>query len=166
MCAHTHTRTQIRAEFIDPRAPSNVRKLNNDLNQIHDIMCQNIQEVDSCTSRGKPAAPALLLRHPNPRVPHVVPSRQVLKRGEKLENVQSKVAAAPCLPHSQNTLARHQVFTSTFTRPQSSTLLSESKRFEKQSRYVNMMAMYQQYGPVAGICVVFLIFMYFKFWRS
>lgn len=37
--------SRIRRDFLDPRAPGNVKKLNSDLNEIHHIMSQNIQEV-------------------------------------------------------------------------------------------------------------------------
>uniref|UniRef100_A0A6A7G7X9 Vesicle-trafficking protein SEC22b n=1 Tax=Hirondellea gigas TaxID=1518452 RepID=A0A6A7G7X9_9CRUS len=36
---------RIRKDFLDPRAPQNLRKLNENLSEIHDIMQQNIQDV-------------------------------------------------------------------------------------------------------------------------
>jgi vesicle transport protein SEC22 len=36
---------QIRNAYLDPHSPGNVQKLNQDLNEIRNIMCQNIQEV-------------------------------------------------------------------------------------------------------------------------
>lgn len=69
---------KIRREYLDPQSPANLKKLNADLSEIHNIMQANIQEV--------------------------------LQRGEKLDVMESR----------------------------SSTLLAESKKFEKYSRYINL----------------------------
>eukprot|EP01006_Ploeotia_vitrea_P003906 TRINITY_DN113486_c0_g1_i1.p2 TRINITY_DN113486_c0_g1~~TRINITY_DN113486_c0_g1_i1.p2 ORF type:complete len:221 (-),score=90.73 TRINITY_DN113486_c0_g1_i1:32-595(-) len=36
---------RLRRDFLDPRSPKNVEKLNSNLTEIHNIMCANIQEV-------------------------------------------------------------------------------------------------------------------------
>lgn len=47
----------------------------------------------------------------------------------------------------------------------SSNLLSESKRFEKYSRKINLMALYKTYGPVVAVVLVVLFVIYVRFFR-
>jgi vesicle transport protein SEC22 len=95
--------SRIRKEFLDPRSPKNVQKINNDLNDIHNIMCQNIQEV--------------------------------LHRGEKLDVMQNR----------------------------SQSLLSESKRFDKQAKYANLIAKYRAMAPLVAVVLVVLFVLWWRF---
>lgn len=36
---------KIRREYLDPSSPANVKKLNSDLSEIHNIMTQSIQDM-------------------------------------------------------------------------------------------------------------------------
>lgn len=61
----------------------------------------------------------------------------VLARGEKLDMMESR----------------------------SSSLLSESKKFEKYGRYINLQALYKTYGPVVAVVIVVLFVLYIRFFR-
>lgn len=78
--------SKIRRSYLDPSAPGNMRRLNNDLAEIHNIMTSNITEI--------------------------------LQRGEKLDVMESR----------------------------SMNLLSESKKFHKLGKWINIQAMYKTYG--------------------
>lgn len=94
---------KIRRDYLDPNAPGNLKKLNSDLQDIHNIMQQNINDV--------------------------------LQRGEKLDVMESR----------------------------SSSLLSESKKFKKQARYINLQALWKMYGPVLAVAIIVLFVLYLRF---
>ena len=60
---------------------------------------------------------------------------EVLQRGEKLDVMESR----------------------------SSALLSESKKFEKLGRYINLQALYKTYGPIVAVVVVVAFILYLRF---
>jgi len=97
--------SKMRRDYLDPQAPANIKKLNADLQDIHNIMQQNIQDV--------------------------------LQRGEKLDVMESR----------------------------SSNLLSESKKFEKYGRYINLQALYKTYGPIVAVILVVCFVIYVRFMR-
>ena len=97
--------SKMRRDYLDPQAPGNLKKLNNDLAEIHNIMQSNIADV--------------------------------LARGEKLDVMESR----------------------------SSTLLSESKKFEKLGKYINLQALYRTYGPIVAVALVILFVIYIRFFR-
>jgi vesicle transport protein SEC22 len=47
----------------------------------------------------------------------------------------------------------------------SSTLLSESKKFEKYGRWINIQALYKTYGPVVAVVLVVMFIIYIRFFR-
>ena len=47
----------------------------------------------------------------------------------------------------------------------SSNLLSESKKFEKYGRYLNLQALYKTYGPIIAVVLVILFVIYIRFFR-
>lgn len=47
----------------------------------------------------------------------------------------------------------------------SSTLLSESKKFEKYGKWINLQALYKTYGPVVAVVLVVLFIIYIRFFR-
>lgn len=117
---------RIRKEYLDPRSPKNVQKLSSDLNDIHNIMISNIQEV--------------------------------LRRGEKLER---KIACLfllfvcfYCLFLTRLLEGMHEM---------SSTLSSESKRFEKISKYINFQYLLRTFGPLVVVLLVIVFVLYWKF---
>ena len=99
------TMSRIRREYLDPQSGVNVRKLQGELSEIHNIMTSNIESV--------------------------------LARGEKLDVMEGRSAA----------------------------LLSESKKFEKMGRYINLQALYKTYGPIAAVVLVVLFILYLRFFR-
>ena len=62
---------------------------------------------------------------------------EVLQRGEKLDVMESRSTA----------------------------LLSESKKFEKLGRYINLQALYKTYGPVVAVLLVVMFILYLRFFR-
>ncbi len=63
--------------------------------------------------------------------------QEVLQRGEKLDVMESR----------------------------SSILLSESKKFEKLGRYINLQALYKTYGPIVAVVLVVAFILYLRFFR-
>jgi vesicle transport protein SEC22 len=63
--------------------------------------------------------------------------QDVMQRGEKLESMEQM----------------------------SSSLVSDSKKFEKTSKYVNLQYLYRTYGPLVIVLLVVLLVLYFRFLR-
>ena len=99
------TLAKIRRTYLDPNTPNNVKKLNSELLEIHNIMSANINEV--------------------------------LQRGEKLDLIQER----------------------------SSTLLQESKKFEKYAKYINLQQLYKTWAPIIGVLLFFIAIIYWRFIR-
>lgn len=47
----------------------------------------------------------------------------------------------------------------------SSSLLSESKRFEKHGKHINRMAALKAYGPIVAVLLVVIFVLYLRFFR-
>ena len=62
---------------------------------------------------------------------------EVLQRGEKLDVMETRSTA----------------------------LLSESQKFVKLGRYINLQALYKTYGPIAAIALVVTVILYLRFFR-
>jgi len=63
--------------------------------------------------------------------------QEVLRRGENLENVQMRT----------------------------SHLLSESKKFEKSSKYIRLQHLWKTWAPIISLCLIVLFFVYWKLFR-
>eukprot|EP01083_Nonionella_stella_P056098 147899_1 len=94
---------RIRKDFLDPRAPQNLKKLHSNLTDIHNIMQQNIQDI--------------------------------IERGDKMEHIQDR----------------------------SQRLKDDSKKFKGTARWINIQALYKQWAPIVSIFIVFVVFIYWRY---
>ncbi len=81
--------------------------------------------------------------------------QDVLSRGEKIDRIlivviTVSVSYSGSCPDVQNL---------------SNNLLSESKKFESQAKYINLMAFWRSYAPLIVIVLLVCLVIYFRFFR-